>query len=196
MDAKNFIDLLRRYTFARLRFVNFKLWGNQRTGLYREFSADDIIGLIKDFKLLSTPQNGSTSTDNNATPSPEKELFRAGSNYAILTRLCYQYYIYEGSDRLQQKIIAEVEEIINELRNDADAHAEFEARLNSQHNDIMRRFRTAHHSLREKDFRLYAYLTAGLSATTIAVLLGKEKSVVYNRISRLKKSINDEFRLP
>jgi transposase len=60
----------------------------------------------------------------------------------------------------------------------------------------MRRFRTAHPSLKEKDFRLYAYLTAGLSATTIAVLLGKEKSVVYNRISRLKKSINDEFRLP
>ncbi|MBQ5727289.1 MAG: hypothetical protein IIV58_07510 [Alistipes sp.] len=196
MDAKNFIDLLRRYTFARLRFVNFKLWGNQRTGLYREFSADDIIGLIKDFKLLSTPQNSTTSIEDYTTPSPEKELFRAGSNYAILTRLCYQYYIYEGSDRLQQKIIAEVEEIINELRNDADAHAEFEALLNSQHNDIMRRFRTAHPSLKKKDFRLYAYLTAGLSATTIAVLLGKEKSVVYNRISRLKKSINDEFRLP
>ena len=189
MDAKNFIDLLRRYTFARLRFVNIKLWGNQRIGYYREFSTDDIIGLIKDFKQLLRPENSTTS-------SHEKELFRAGSNYAILTRLCYQYYIYEGSDRLQKKIIAEVEEIIDELRNDANAHAEFEALLNSQHNDIMRRFRTAHPFLKEKDFRLYAYLAGGLSATTIAVLLGKEKSVVYNRISRLKKSINDDFRLP
>ena len=196
MKTNHFMNRLRQLKVGRFRLINFKLWGNQRIGYYREFSADDIIGLIKDFRQLSTLQNGSTNTDNNATASPEKELFRAGSNYAILTRLCYQYYIYESSDRLQKKIIAEVEEIIDELRNDADAHAEFEALLNSRHNDIMRRFRTAHPSLKEKDFRLYAYLTAGLSATTIAVLLGKEKSVVYNRISRLKKVINDEFRLP
>ena len=71
MDAKNFIDLLRRYTFARLRFVNIKLWGNQRIGYYREFSTDDIIGLIKDFKQLLRPENSTTS-------SHEKELFRAG----------------------------------------------------------------------------------------------------------------------
>lgn len=189
MSTKKLIDSLRKLSFARLRIINFKLWGNRRWGFYREFTADEIIAFIKEFKQISV-------SDNDTTPTTGKMLFRAGSNYAILTRLCEQYYIYEGNDKLQMKIISEVKEIIDELRHDDSAHAEFEALLNSQHNDIMRRFRAAHPSLKEKDFRLYAYLSAGLSATTIAVLLGKEKSVVYNRISRLKKSINDDFRLP
>lgn len=189
MSTKKLIDSLRRLSFARLRIINFKLWGDRRWGYYREFTADEIAAFIKDFKQISAP-------DNDTPPSTGKMSFRTGSNYAILTRLCEQYYIYEGSDRLQKKIIAEVEEIIDELRHDDSAHAEFEALLNCQQNDIMRRFRAAHPALKEKDFRLYAYLAAGLSATTIAVLLGKEKSVVYNRISRLKKSIGDEFRLP
>jgi hypothetical protein len=96
--------------------------------------------------------------------------------------------------QLQKKIIAEVEDIINELRYDDEANAEFEALLNSRQNNIMCRFRNEHPTLKEKDYRLYSYLTAGLSATTIAVLFGKDKSVVYNRISRLKKVIKEEFR--
>lgn len=189
MEAKKFIDLMRRFTFARLRLVNIKLWGNKRLGMYREFSTEDIINLIKDFGQFSVTDGSSDK------PHPSvKEPFRAGGNYAILSRLCEQYYIYEGSDKLQKKIIAEVEEIINELRHDEKANAEFEELLNSRQNNIMRRFRAEHPALKEKDYRLYAYLAAGLSATTIAVLLGKEKSVVYNRISRLKKIIKEEFR--
>lgn len=188
MDAKKFIDWLRSSNIVRLRFFNIKLWGNLRYGLYREYTFDDMLSLIKDFKQLSTP----TST---ATPQPEEHSFRSGSNYAILSRLCEQYYVYEGSDKLQKKIIAEVQEIINELRNDDEAQAEFERVLNLQHDNVMLRFRAEHPALKEKDYRLYAYLAAGLSATTIAVLLGKEKSVVYNRISRLKKVVKEEFRI-
>lgn len=189
MEAKKFFNLVRKFTFVRLRCVNIKLWGDKRVGFFREYSADEFATLIKDFKQLST------HTDNNDATQPiAKELFRTGSNYAILSRLCEQYYIYEGSDKLQKKIIAEVEEIINELRYDDEANAEFEALLNSRQNNIMCRFRREHPTLKEKDYRLYSYLTAGLSATTIAVLLGKDKSVVYNRISRLKKIIKEEFR--
>ena len=185
MDAKKFIDWLRTSNIIRLRFFNFKLWGNLRWGLYHEFSINDFETLIQEFLKITTPQ---PATTNVTTPQPEK-LFKAGSNYAILTRLCEQYYVYDGSDKLQKKIIAEVKDIIEELRNDEEAQAEFERVLNQQHDNVMQRFRAEHPTLKEKDYRLYSYLAAGLSATTIAVLLGKDKSVVYNRISRLKKVI-------
>lgn len=189
MKVEKILNVVRKFTFIRLRCFNIKLWGDKRIGLFREFSADEVVTLIKDFKQLSAHNESNTPT-----PNIEKELFRAGSNYAILSRLCEQYYIYEGSDKLQKKIISEVEEIINELRYDDEANAEFEALLNSRQNNIMCRFRNEHPTLKEKDYRLYSYLAAGLSATTIAVLLGKDKSVVYNRISRLKKVIKEEFR--
>lgn len=189
MDAKKFTELLRKFTFSRFRIFNIKLWGNNRWGLYREFSIDDVATLIHEFNSLSTPP---TIEQEIELPS-DKELFKSGSNYAILSRLCEQYYVYEGSDKLQKKIIAEVEEIIEELRNDNNAQAQFEQALNYRQDNIMERFRKEHPTLKEKDYRLYAYLAAGLSATTIAVLLGREKSVIYNRISRLKKQIKKDF---
>ena len=188
MDAKNLIARLSKIRIIRFRFFNLKLWGNLRRGLYREFSTDDIITLIQEFHKLST------STSIYATTQPcNNASTQSGSNYTILSRLCEVYYTYEGNDKLQKKIINEVEEIINELRNDNDAHAEFEDILNHQNENIMMRFRREHPSLKEKDYRLYSYLVARLSATTISVLLGKEKSVVYNRISRLKKQIKEDF---
>ncbi|MBQ5638721.1 MAG: hypothetical protein IIV06_06690 [Alistipes sp.] len=39
----------------------------------------------------------------------------------------------------------------------------------------------------------YSTPEKGLSATTISVLLDKDKTVVYNRISRLKKSLEAEW---
>lgn len=188
MDAKRFIEWLRSSNIIRLRLFNLKLWGNLRYGLYREYTFDDMLSLVKDFKQLSTPSPANI-------PQENELLFKSGSNFAILTRLCEQYFVYEGSDKLQKKIIGEVEEIIEELRNDDAAQAEFERVLNLQHDNVMQRFRAEHPTLKDKDYRLYAYLVAGLSATTIAVLLGKEKSVVYNRISRLKKAVKEEFRI-
>ena len=99
MDAKKFIEWLRSSNIIRLRLFNLKLWGNLRYGLYREYTFDDMLSLVKDFKQLSSP---SPST---ATPQHEEGLFKSGSNYAILSRLCEQYYVYEGSDKLQKKII-------------------------------------------------------------------------------------------
>lgn len=186
MKTNRFMNLVRQLNVGRLRLVNIKLWGNRRSGLYREVPTEAIPELIREFNRLTT------SPAEPPTPA-RQESSRAGSNYAILTRLCEQYYVYEGSEKLQQRVIAEVKAIVRELRNDDEAHAEFEAQLNARHNNLLARFRAEHPSFKEKDYRLYAYLVAGLSATTISVLLDKEKSVVYNRISRLKKSIEAEW---
>lgn len=188
MDTKKWIDYLLNSKFIRLRFFNIRLFGNIRWGLYNEFSANDFITLINDFRTIATPTEKVTNT-----PSPQP--FSAGSNYAILARLCEQYYVYEGSDKLQKKVISEVSDIISELRKDSEAQQELEAYLDAQHNGIMRRFRIDHSTMKENDFRLYSYLVAGFSATTIAVLLGKDKSIVYNRISRLKKAIKEEYKI-
>lgn len=189
MKTNHFMNRLRQLKVGRFRLINFKLWGNHRWGLYREISAEALPALIREFNRLTT-SIGDTSSEG---PSEERKLFRTGSNYAILTRLCEQYYVYEGNEKLQQRVIIEVESILDELRNDEEAHAEFEELLNAHNKGLMHRFRTDHPALKEKDCRLYAYLAAGLSATTIAVLLDKEKSVVYNRISRLKKGIKAEY---
>lgn len=188
MNAKDLLKELRKFTFARIRFFNVKLFGNIRWGAYREFSADDIITLIGDF---GKRQSGECATD-----APEGEvvppmLFKSGGNYAILSRLCEQYYVYEDSPNLQKKIVGEVMDIIDELRNDDEAQREFESVLDANCDGVMSRFRRDFPALKEKDYKLYSYLTAGLSATTIAVLLGIEKSAVYNRISRLKRFIKE-----
>ena len=52
MDAKKFTELLRKFTFSRFRIFNIKLWGNNRWGLYREFSIDDVATLIHEFNSL------------------------------------------------------------------------------------------------------------------------------------------------
>lgn len=186
MNFQDILSALRRSNIIRLRLFNFKLFGNWRWGLYNEFSIDDITTLIKEFRAF-TAHNTKESTP------PTTQSFKAGSNFAILARLCEQYYIYEGSNKLPKKIADEVADIIADLRNDDEAQAQLEAMLDARQNNIMRRFRTSHPHLKEKDFRLYAYISAGFSATTIAVLLNKDKTVIYNRISRLKKNINQDF---
>ena len=187
MKAKTTLANLRKWTWARLRVFNIKLFENIRWGIYQECSIEDVVTFIDEFGNF---------TQTHTTPTVEPSVtraatFRAGSNFAILARLCEQYYIYEDSDKFKKKIIDEVTEIIEELRHDENAAYDFEETLDALHNNIMKDFRAAYPSLKEKDYHLYAYLVAGFSATTIAVLLKKEKSVIYNRTSRLKRTIRD-----
>ena len=53
----------------------------------------------------------------------------------------------------------------------------------------MTRLRQAFPKWKEEDFHLYAYTASGLSSTTIATLLEKDKPYVYNRLYRLKSRI-------
>lgn len=188
MKTKKLLNSLSKWTWARLRVVNFKLAGNLRWGFYREYDINDIPTLIKEFAHF-TQEDKPLPSDNNSTV--KATTFRAGSNYAILARLCEQYYIYKGSDKFKKKIFDEIDEIIEELRNDEQAAQEFETTLNALHNNVMQDFREAYPSFKEKDYQLYAFLVAGFTATTIAVLSNKEKSIIYNRISRLKRSIQE-----
>ena len=107
----------------------------------------------------------------------------------VLERLCAQFYVNEGSDRLQGSIVKEVRSIIDGFRNDGAVQAKIEDSLNSTYNNVMVRLRAAFPKWKEEDFHIYAYTAAGFSSTTIATLLEKDKPFVYNRLYRLKSRI-------
>ncbi len=107
----------------------------------------------------------------------------------VLERLCAQYYVNEGSDRLQGSIVKEVRSIIDGFRNDSAVQAKIEDSLDTGHRQVMSRLRKAFPKWKEEDFHIYAYTAAGFSSTTIATLLEKDKPFVYNRLYRIKSRI-------
>lgn len=169
--------------FLRLRLFNIKLFGDLRIGLFKEISAMEITEFISDFRDFC---NSKRNIQENDEKKPELTDY---SNFKILERLCEQFYIYENSEKFQKKIIQEVREIINELRNDSKVQKELEQWLNQTQNDVVSKLRASHPKLKEEDIKLFCYLQAGFTPTMISVLLRKDKSIIYNRVSRLKAKI-------
>lgn len=169
--------------FLRLRLFNIKLFGDLRIGLFKEISAMEITEFISDFRDFC---NSKRNIQENDEKKPELTDY---SNFKILERLCEQFYIYENSEKFQKKIIQEVREIINELRNDSKVQKELEQWLNQTQDDVISKLRASHPKLKEEDIKLFCYLQAGFTPTMISVLLRKDKSIIYNRVSRLKAKI-------
>lgn len=169
--------------FLRLRLFNIKLFGDLRIGLFKEISAMEITEFISDFRDFC---NSKRNIQENDDKKPELTDY---SNFKILERLCEQFYIYENSEKFQKKIIQEVREIINELRNDSKVQKELEQWLNQTQDDVVSKLRASHPKLKEEDIKLFCYLQAGFTPTMISVLLRKDKSIIYNRVSRLKAKI-------
>ena len=107
----------------------------------------------------------------------------------MLDRLFEQYYVYEGTDNLQPKVLKEVRTLVEGLRGNSKLRQSLEKSLNDSHDGVMRRFRTAFPALKEEDYLLYMFTVSGFSSTTISTLLEKDKPYVYNRLYRLKERI-------
>ena len=75
------------------------------------------------------------------------------------------------------------------MRNDPGVLKELEQWLNLTQGDVVARLRSSHPELKEEEIRLFCYIQAGFTPTMMSVLLQKDKSVVYNRVSRLKAKI-------
>ena len=120
---------------------------------------------------------------------------RQGKNKAPLSgldtldRLCEQYYVYEGTDNLQPRILREVRSIVEGLRNDPSAQKSLEQTLNESADNVMVKLREAFPKWKDEDFLLYLFSASGFSSTTISTLLEKDKPYVYNRLYRLKERI-------
>lgn len=181
--TENFRKELKGMNIFRLRLFNIKLFGDIRKGFYKEIPVETITEFISDFRDFC----------NNKKENPEsindRPVLTENSNFKILERLCEQYYVYEDTEKFQKKIIQEVREIVDELRNDPDAQKELEQWLNLTQNDIVAKLRISHPELKEEEIKLFCYIQAGFTPTMMSVLLRKDKSVVYNRVSRLKAKI-------
>ena len=114
-----------------------------------------------------------------------------GPGFEALERLCEQYYIYEGTDNLQPRILKEVKSIVEGLRSDRKVRKKLEDMLDSRKDGVMTKLRSEFPSWKEEDFQIYAFTAAGFSSTTISALMEKEKSVIYNRVWRLKGRISN-----
>jgi hypothetical protein len=111
------------------------------------------------------------------------------SGLDTLDRLCEQYYIYEGTENFQPRILKEVRSIVEGLRSDPSAQKSLEQALNESADEVMIKLREAFPKWKEEDFLLYLFAASGFSSTTISTLLEKDKPYVYNRLYRLKERI-------
>ena len=114
-----------------------------------------------------------------------------GPGFDALERLCEQYYIYEGTENLQPKILKEVKAIVGGLRSDKKVQQGLEDMLDETKDGVMTKLRREFPAWKEDDFLLYSFTAAGFSSTTISTLMEKEKSVIYNRVWRLKGRISN-----
>lgn len=114
-----------------------------------------------------------------------------GPGFEALERLCEQYYVFEGTENLKPRILKEVKSIVEGLRSDKKVRKSLEDMLDCTKDGVMTKLRTAFPSWKEEDFQLYAFTAAGFSSTTISALMEKEKSVIYNRVWRLKGRITN-----
>lgn len=114
-----------------------------------------------------------------------------GLGMDMLDRLCEQYYVYEGTDNLQPKILKEVRSLVEGLRSDPAVQRSLEQTLNEKNDQVMARLRADFPKWKEEDFLLYIFTASGFSSTTISTLLEKDKPYIYNRIYRLKERIKN-----
>lgn len=123
-----------------------------------------------------------------ASASAEKNSMLEKMGFSVLERLCEQYYIYEGTDNLQPKLLKEAKSVIEDLRSDS---GQLEKTLDIQKNNLVARFRAQFPKVKEEEVRLFTFLAAGFNSTTISTLMGKDKQNIYNKIWRLKTRISD-----
>jgi hypothetical protein len=118
------------------------------------------------------------------------EKHMAIAKFDLLERLCEQYYVYEGTDNLQGKILKEVKSVIEGLREDPKAIKGLEMMLDRNCDGLVSRLREQMPKLKAEDVKLFIFAACGFSSTTISTILEKDKGIVYNRIGRLKGKIS------
>ena len=107
----------------------------------------------------------------------------------VLERLCEQYYVFEGTDKLQNNLLKEVRQAVEGLRNDRKVQARLERSVDATLDGAAAKLRAQLPNCKEEDVRLFVLAASGFSRTAMATLMDKEKGVVNNRLWRLKGRI-------
>lgn len=115
----------------------------------------------------------------------------AAGKQEVLERLCEQYYVFEGTDKLQSNLLKEVRQAVEGLRNDKKVQARLEHSVDAAWEGAAAKLRAQLSNCKEEDVRLFVLAASGFSRTAMAALMDKEKGVVNNRLWRLKGRIAD-----
>jgi len=107
----------------------------------------------------------------------------------VLERLCEQYYVFEGTDKLQNNLLKEVRQAVEGLRNDKKVQARLERSVDATLDGAASKLRAELPNCKEEDVRLFVLAASGFSRTAMATLMDKEKGVINNRLWRLKGRI-------
>lgn len=126
----------------------------------------------------------------NASKRLPSEKHMSIARFDVLERLCEQYYVYEGTPNLQDKVLKEVKSVIQGLRDDPKMLRGLELMLDRNCDEIVRRLREQLPKLKDDDVKLFIFAASGFSSTTISTIIEKDKGIVYNRIWRLKGKIS------
>ena len=110
-----------------------------------------------------------------------------GQSFKAIDELCGDYYTKDGKFR----VVKRVENMIKELRNDEKTISKLEDFVNKYKNNVVLRFRQEYPDMRDVDYKLFIYLSAGLSVRAISVLLGIESEAMSSRKKRLKRKISE-----
>jgi len=143
------------------------------------------------FMTIAEDLRNRLALKNQEEVSQQSQGPEGGPGFEALERLCEQYYIYEGTENLQPRILREVKSIVEGLRSDKKVRKSLEDMLDKSKDGVMTKLRAEFPSWKEEDFQLYGFSAAGFSSTTISALMEKEKSVIYNRVWRLKGRISN-----
>jgi hypothetical protein len=115
----------------------------------------------------------------------------ASGRNEVLERLCEQYYVFEGTDKLQNNLLKEVRQAVEGLRNDKKVQARLERSVDASRDGAAAKLRAQLPNCKEEDVRLFVLAASGFSRTAMATLMDKEKGVINNRLWRLKGRIAD-----
>ena len=114
------------------------------------------------------------------------------SKFEVLRLLSDQYLLTENRVDAEDKMYRKVISLVNEIRNDEDNRAKFEAMLDNDLDMIMTRIRTEMPKMKELDYAIFRYLIIGFDATTISRLLNTSLNIIYIRKTRMKQHIKDK----
>ena len=117
------------------------------------------------------------------------ELYK--SKFEVLKSLSDQYLQTENRVDAEKIIYKKVVSLVDEIRNDAEHRAGFEAMLDNDLDGIMTNFRKELPKLKEIDYAIFSYWIAGFDVTTISRLLDTSLNIVYIRKTRIKQHIKD-----
>jgi len=118
------------------------------------------------------------------------ELYK--SKFEVLRSLSDQYLMTENRVDAEEKMYQKVISLVNDIRNDEEHRAKFEAMLDNDLDGIMTNFRNELPKLKEIDYAIFSYWIIGFDVTTISRLLDTSLNIVYIRKTRIKQHIKDQ----